>query len=73
MRQILNLQTGELTFDEDAPVTPQTHEEIQAKINAEALAYLSNTDWYVVRFAETGTPIAIDVLTKRAEARLLVV
>ena len=36
-----------------------------------AKAYLDSTDWYVVRFSETGVPIPEEVSTKRAEARLL--
>lgn len=48
---------------------PKTAEEIQAEINQEALAYLASTDWYVVRFAETGVAIPEDVVQARAEAR----
>jgi len=35
--------------------------------------YLSSTDWYVTRFAETGVEVPADVATKRAEARAAVV
>lgn len=38
----------------------------------EAKAYLSDTDWYITRKMETGVEIPLEVLTKRAEARLLV-
>lgn len=48
---------------------PKTAEEIQAEINQEALAYLALTDWYVVRFSETGVSIPDDVKAKRQEAR----
>ena len=41
----------------------------QLQINADALAYLASTDWMITRMAENGTPVAIDVLTKRQEAR----
>ena len=34
-----------------------------------ALKFLANTDWYVVRLAETGTPIPEDILAARAAAR----
>lgn len=44
----------------------------QRAINAESIAYLVSTDWLVVRMAENGTPIPIDILTKRAEARLAI-
>ena len=45
----------------------------QERINREARSYLSETDWYVLRFQETGVEIPEDVLTKRAEAREKVV
>lgn len=73
MRQVVNLETGDITFEDDAPVTPQTAEEIQAQINAEALAYLASTDWYVVRFTETLVAIPDEVKVLRAEARLAIV
>lgn len=41
----------------------------QAKLNADSLAYLSETDWMVTRFAETGTPIPEEVKLKRQTAR----
>lgn len=41
----------------------------QIAINEEARAYLNSTDWYVVRFAETGTPIPQDILDARQAAR----
>jgi outer membrane protein assembly factor BamB len=48
---------------------PPTQEQLQAKINADARAYLGSTDWYVVRFAETGVAIPDDIATARQEAR----
>lgn len=38
---------------------------------SEAQAYLNATDWYVVRFAETGVAVPEEVTAKRAEARTL--
>lgn len=43
----------------------------QADPKAEAQAYLNSTDWYVVRFAETGVAIPDEVKTGRAAARLI--
>ncbi len=43
--------------------------EIQSRINEEALFYLNSTDWYVVRFVETGVSIPIEILTARQNAR----
>lgn len=41
----------------------------QIQTNAEALAYLASTDWYVIRKQETGAEIPADILAKRQEAR----
>lgn len=41
----------------------------QNKINYEARKYLNETDWYVIRLNETGTPIPAEVVQLRAEAR----
>lgn len=41
--------------------------------SAEALAYLSSTDWYVIRLAEIGEEIPDEVKQKRAAARLAVI
>lgn len=38
-------------------------------LNAPHLAYLASTDWYVVRFAETGVPVPADILSARQAAR----
>ena len=48
-------------------------QERQLKINADSLAYLASTDWYVVRFAETGVAIPSEVSAARAAARVSVV
>jgi SHS2 domain-containing protein len=71
MRYETNLITGKVTEHEDAEVviTHESPEQIQARINAESLAYLESTDWYVVRFAETGIAIPDDIATARQEAR----
>lgn len=42
-----------------------------AKAQAKAAEYLRSTDWYVTRLAETGKAIPEEVLTGRAEARLV--
>ena len=43
--------------------------ELAQKI-ANAKKYLSETDWYVTRNAETGVLIPQDILEKRAQARI---
>lgn len=42
--------------------------EIEAAMG-DARSYLAATDWYVARFAETGTPIPDEVRAKRDAAR----
>ena len=48
-------------------------EKPQAVINAELIAkyqkYLDDTDWYVVRNAETGVPVPEEITAARANAR----
>jgi 2,4-dienoyl-CoA reductase-like NADH-dependent reductase (Old Yellow Enzyme family) len=41
----------------------------RARAVAEARAYLADTDWMVIRAAETGTPVPDDVTAARAAAR----
>lgn len=42
----------------------------QRAVRENAKKYLTDTDWYATRKAETGKPIPEDILTKRAQARL---
>ena len=41
----------------------------QTLINMRARAYLSSTDWYVIRLNEIGTPIPEEIIQKRKDAR----
>jgi hypothetical protein len=41
----------------------------QREINQENLAYLADTDWYVIRKADTGTAVPSDIADARAVAR----
>lgn len=50
-------------------------DEAKAKIKSnsritELQTYLSSTDWYAVRYADSGEPMPEEVRIKRAEARL---
>jgi len=45
----------------------------QEKDNAEALAYLAETDWMIIREVDAGVPCPVDVKAKRAEARAKIV
>lgn len=50
-----------------APVKPQ--ELVDEERVAELEKYLNETDWYSIRYAETGKEIPADVLQARQEAR----
>jgi hypothetical protein len=52
-------------------------EDITAEIEAQkaidqALKFLSDTDWMIIRQAETGVPAPQEILEKRAQARILI-
>ena len=57
-------------FNEFCNPTP-TPEQLAEQAKAEALRYLADTDWYVVRLTETGVAIPEEVSIKRAEARAI--
>jgi hypothetical protein len=45
----------------------------QDSVNAAARAYLASTDWYAVRFAETGVAIPEDIAAERMARRAAVI
>ena len=57
--------------------TPEAEPELeltaQEVINNDSLAYLDSTDWYAIRYAETGVAVPSDVTTARAAARSAIV
>ena len=53
--------------------TPKPTDLAQEEVNTLNREYLESTDWYVVRFVETGVPIPQEVFNKRAEARLQII
>ena len=62
------------TMEELEALSPAVASKIQQdQINAEALKYLAETDWYVIRQMDSGEAMPEDVKAKRAEARLKVV
>lgn len=62
------LDHPEALVPEPTPPAP-TPEQLKEREIAEKLAYLASTDWYVVRFAETGVAIPAEVSAGRAAAR----
>ncbi len=59
------------------PPPAPTAEEIaalaQAATNRQARAYLASTDWYIVRFTESGVAVPSEITTARAAARASIV
>ena len=65
-----DIPTGVILPAEYQIVLEDISEQLErAKINEESLQYLKDTDWYVTRFMENGTPIPEDVSSKRNTAR----
>jgi len=56
-------------WDEDTKSLVDT----PVSISKKAQRYLQSTDWYVIRYLETGVEVPADVTAKRAEARTQVV
>lgn len=54
-------------------VNPDPALTAQIVTNLEAKRYLYETDWYVVRFIETGIPVPEDITNARAAARQRIV
>ena len=50
-------------------ITDISSQVAQENTNAESLKYLADTDWYVIRYLETGVAIPADITTARAAAR----
>lgn len=46
---------------------------LQEEINAASLKYLAETDWYVIRFLESGVAVPAEVSTQRTAARAAIV
>jgi hypothetical protein len=50
------------------PPPPSEEEQKQQRLN-ELLSYLEETDWYAIRFADTGEPIPEEIKKMRQDAR----
>ncbi len=55
---------------EEAYTQAEIDEHIKSVEIQEALKYLKNTDWYVIRKIEMGTEIPLDISVPRGEARI---
>jgi hypothetical protein len=49
-----------------------TYTQERQSVQDEARFYLDSTDWYVIRFIETGVPVPEEITEARAAARLLI-
>jgi parallel beta-helix repeat protein len=63
---------GEEPADLIAAFSFLTKIEKQQIANVQALKYLKDTDWYILRYSETGKSIPKEILSKREEQRNLV-
>jgi hypothetical protein len=58
----------EALVDEPVP-PPPTKEQIAAQEEQSLMVYLASTDWYAIRYAETGKAIPEAILQERQSAR----
>ena len=61
------LQAWEAAAPDTAPTTEPLS--AQEQVNIESRTYLYETDWYVIRFLETGKAIPPEIRSKRQQAR----
>ena len=77
-RQVADGLAGDKTAmtpeEVEAHINPApTPEQLQQQANAEARAYLAETDWYVIRLQETDEPVPAEILAERSAARARVI
>lgn len=69
----MTLQDVEEAYDGNWYLTGYVPEKSQEFINQQRIAklqqYLNDTDWYVIRYSETGVEIPKEIKQKRQEAR----
>ena len=68
LQDVTKTATDGWYLTEFVPIKPQS--EIDQESINELESYLSSTDWYAVRFAETGVEIPQEIKDARASARL---
>ena len=66
-KPVVRRYDGGMYFEDDLPEKPQSM--INEERIAELQNYLNETDWYAVRFAETGAGIPAEVRAERQAAR----
>jgi hypothetical protein len=65
-KRIVSDESGKPYLADPAPLSDA---ELLDKHQAEASEYLSSTDWYFARLAETGQEVPDEIKQKRADAR----
>ena len=66
----VNVKSYRFLADHTVTYTDVSAENLSAKEKVDALKYLAETDWYIIRKSETGVEVPAEVLTLRAAARL---
>jgi hypothetical protein len=78
IQELTNIANARITAMAVPCLTPESDQEdknayIQKVINEYYRQYLASTDWYVLRFSETGVSIPSEITSARAEARTKVI
>lgn len=66
---VLETKEIELAGDYEVEIIDITSQLEQEKVNAEALAFLAATDFYIIRELDNGVPCPADIKAKRQDAR----
>jgi hypothetical protein len=67
--EVIDLQEVNVPAEYELEIVDISDQLAQEQINNAARAYLASTDWYVVRFIETGIAVPSEVTAQRAAAR----
>jgi hypothetical protein len=67
--EVIDLQEVNVPAEYELEIVDISDQLAQEQVNNAARSYLASTDWYVVRFLETGIAVPSEVTAQRAAAR----
>jgi hypothetical protein len=67
--EVIDLQEINVPAEYELEIVDISDQLAQEQVNNAARAYLASTDWYVVRFLESGIAVPSEVTAQRAAAR----
>jgi hypothetical protein len=67
--EVIDLQEVNVPAEYELEIADISDQLAQEQVNNSARSYLASTDWYVIRFLETGIAVPAEVTSQRAAAR----